>query len=71
MPGMRLTSVQAQRLWGLDGETCARLLGALVACGFLFRGLDERYGRVLDGGLLGNAARMAKAGISRPKAARR
>ena len=23
MPGLRLTSVQAQRLWGLDARTCA------------------------------------------------
>jgi hypothetical protein len=35
MPGLRLTTAQAQRLWGLDRESCQALLGALVDARFL------------------------------------
>ena len=35
MPGLRLTQAQAQRLWGLDRESCQALLGALVDTRFL------------------------------------
>jgi hypothetical protein len=31
MPGMRLTLPQAQRLWCLDGDTCAEVVALLVA----------------------------------------
>ena len=37
MPGLQLTSVQAQRLWGLDGPTCVQLLECLVELNFLCR----------------------------------
>ena len=37
LPGVRLTSVQAQRLWGLDDATCRRLLQRLVDDDFLVR----------------------------------
>jgi hypothetical protein len=37
LPGLRLTQPQAQRLWGLDREACAALLGALVDARFLHR----------------------------------
>jgi hypothetical protein len=37
MPGLSLTRGQAQRLWGLDRETCDALLGALVDARFLLR----------------------------------
>ena len=37
MPGLRLTTAQAQRLWGLDRSACDTLLGALVDAKFLFR----------------------------------
>jgi hypothetical protein len=37
LPGLRLTQLQAQRLWGLDREACAALLGALVDARFLHR----------------------------------
>src|SRR6266536_3032964 len=40
MPGLRLTSAQAQRLWGLDAASCSALLGALVDARFLFRTRD-------------------------------
>ena len=35
MPGLRLTTAQAQRLWGLEREVCNALLGALVDAKFL------------------------------------
>jgi hypothetical protein len=37
MPGLRLTPRQAQRLWGLDRESCEALLGALVDAKFLYK----------------------------------
>ena len=49
MPGLRLKREQAQRLWGLDGATCGRLLEALVDNGFLCRQSDGRYARRSDG----------------------
>ncbi len=48
MPGLRLTSQQAQRLWGLDDETCAGLLNTLVNVKFLSRRSDGRYVRRTD-----------------------
>ena len=45
MPGMRLTSVQAQRLWGLDRAACDTLLGALVDAKFLLRTSDGAFVR--------------------------
>ena len=37
MPGLQLTADQAARLLGLEAGECARLLGALVAEGFLLQ----------------------------------
>ena len=37
MPGLRLTSQQAQRLWALDAETCESLLRTLEDAAFLGR----------------------------------
>jgi len=37
MPGLRLTSQQAQRLWALDAETCESLLRTLEDAAFLRR----------------------------------
>lgn len=48
MPGLRLRSEQAQRLWGLDSQTCSRVLQALVESGFLRRLEDGTYGRLTD-----------------------
>ncbi len=36
MPGLQLTAAQAARFLGVDHAQCARLLGELVAEGFLF-----------------------------------
>ena len=35
MPGLRLTTAQAQRLWGLERETCREVIDRLVASAFL------------------------------------
>jgi hypothetical protein len=48
MPGLRLTCEQAQRLWGLDHDTCSELLAELVASCFLARSADGRYIRLAD-----------------------
>jgi hypothetical protein len=45
MPGLRLTTAQAQRLWGLDQASCHALLGALVDAKFLFRTRDGAFVR--------------------------
>jgi hypothetical protein len=48
MPGLRLKREQAQRLWGLDRQTCSELLDALVQSGFLVRLADGTYGRLTN-----------------------
>jgi hypothetical protein len=45
MPGLRLTPVQAQRLWGLERDVCDALLGALVDAKFLSQTRDGAYVR--------------------------
>ena len=45
MPGLSLTAVQAQRLWGLDGEACGLLLASLLQSGFLRRTTQGEYVR--------------------------
>jgi hypothetical protein len=37
MPGLRLTLPQAQRLWGLDPDTCSLVVEVLVARSVLRR----------------------------------
>lgn len=46
MPGMRLTEVQARRLWNLDADACHDLLNALVDSQFLFRTRDGAFMRI-------------------------
>ena len=46
MPGLRLTTPQARRLWGLDAAACDALLGALIESKFLFRTRDGAFMRV-------------------------
>lgn len=67
MPGLRLTCLQAQRLFGLDHETCSTLLNTLVDRKFLSLGPDGRHGRLTDGPLPARAQRMAKAVLSFPR----
>ena len=45
MPGLRLTTAQAQRLWGLDRAACDALLAALVDAKFLSRTRDGAFVR--------------------------
>jgi hypothetical protein len=45
MPGLRLTTAQAQRLWGLDRAACDALLGALVDAKFLSKTRDGAFVR--------------------------
>ena len=49
MPGLSLTTAQAQRLWGLDREFCDKLLETLVASRFLVQRRDGAYRRVEGG----------------------
>ena len=35
MPGLRLTPAQATRLWGLEIETCRKVIDELVSIAFL------------------------------------
>ena len=49
MPGMALTPEQAQRLWGLDEQTCQEVLGYLVDAHFLCRTNLQTYTRAFDG----------------------
>ncbi len=63
MPGLRLTTAQAQRLWNLDQLTCQSLLNALIDLKFLVRTSDGRYARPTDGPST-TLARQAKADLA-------
>ena len=43
MPGLRLTSAQAARLWALDRQTSERLLDGLTMTGFLLKNRKGAY----------------------------
>lgn len=45
-PGLKLTRRQAQRLWGMDRETCDRMLDQMVRTRFLRRRDDDTYVRL-------------------------
>jgi hypothetical protein len=60
MPGLQLTRPQAQRLWGLDEQTCAALLESLTEEKFLYRKPDGTYARLTDGAVAFPALRMIK-----------
>ena len=45
MPGLRLTTAQAQRLWGLDRAACDEVLSALVDAKFLLCSRDGAFAR--------------------------
>jgi len=63
MPGLQLTLKQAQRLWGLDEDTCARSLEYLVENRFLVRNSRDRYARLTEGSIAIPPLRMAKASL--------
>jgi hypothetical protein len=69
MPGLRLTVEQAQRLWGLDSDTCASSLKFLIEAGFLQQTSSSLYVRASDGPVA-LPIRMAKAELSRDANAR-
>jgi hypothetical protein len=46
MPGLHLTSRQAQRLWSIEPQICELLLGSLVGTGFLRLTRTGAYVRV-------------------------
>lgn len=43
MPGLRLTAIQARRLFGLTATTCDMVLDDLLKCGFLWRTSQGRF----------------------------
>jgi hypothetical protein len=43
MPGLRLTSAQASRLWSLDRRTSERILDGLTTAGFLLKTREGAY----------------------------
>lgn len=45
MPGLRLTSDQATRLWSMPADVCERIFSDLERTGFLRRLSDGAYGR--------------------------
>ncbi len=45
MPGLRLTTAQAGRLFDVDRDLCCGLMVALVGAGFLAQTSDGRYVR--------------------------
>ena len=45
MPQLKLTSRQAQRLWGLSMEICEAAFAALIERGFLVQAPDGSYMR--------------------------
>jgi hypothetical protein len=49
VPGLHLTRLQAEGLWGLDTLTSEALLDALVDARFLRRTRDGRYTRIAGG----------------------
>ena len=48
MPGLKLTEAQAQRLLGIDCDTCAVILSTLTERGFLRRTDNGLYVRAWD-----------------------
>ena len=62
MPGLRLTTAQAGRLWGLDASTCRDLLERLIAERFLQRRPDGTFTRLTEGLPARTPTRMVKAG---------
>jgi hypothetical protein len=49
VPGLALTTRQAQRLWGLDERTCVGLLDGMVAKRFLRKNARDAYVRADSG----------------------
>lgn len=65
MPGLRVTSPQAQRLWGLDASTCREVLDCLIDVRFLTVTPAGQYVRLTDGPATIPTARMLKSALQR------
>jgi hypothetical protein len=65
MPGLRVTTEQAQRLWGLDASTCHEALQCLVDVQFLTVTASGQYARLTEGPPAGLNLRMARAALAR------
>jgi hypothetical protein len=70
MPGLRLTCKQAQRLWGLDEQSCMELLEFLVDAKFLCRPGHGTYSRLSEGHPVRPRPRMATADVAESVSAR-
>ena len=71
MPGLRLTLLQAKRLWALPHEDCERVLQALVERRFLILGTDGKFSRLSEETGALPPARLANAGFDAQPEARR
>ncbi len=70
MPGLCVTRKQAQRLWGLDEDACAKALQILVESKFLCE-TNGMYRRLTEGPIAFPPLRMARVQIAqRPGTAR-
>ena len=49
MPGLRLTSEQAQRLCGIERTVCQLVLDGLITVNFLHRTAGGHYVRAMEG----------------------
>ena len=65
MPGLRLSRKQAQRLWGLDEESCGQILEFLVKTGFLKLAAPDTYGRLTEGPVAFPRLRTAQGHLNR------
>jgi hypothetical protein len=60
MPGLRLTRPQAQRLWGLDEQTCTTVLNQLLELQLIEPDSTGRYRRTAEGASVTPKLRMAR-----------
>jgi len=70
MPGLRLTCAQAQRLWGLEADSCMEALRVLIEAGFLRLTTSGQYVRLTEGSATMPPLRMAKAELTHSTTAR-
>jgi len=66
MPGLSLTVLQGQRLWGLDRSTCVTALELLTTAGFLRKTSAGHYSRASDGRTDVPSLRMARIDSTTP-----
>ena len=68
MPGLRVTEPQAQRLWGLDAQTCRSALAYLIDTQFLCYTPAGLYARASERTATVPPPRMARASMTRRRA---